>query len=443
MRDLWKNEEGSVVVLVTVSMFALFGFAALALDAGYWFDRSTRMSNVADLSAVSGAKIAVPIDLANPNSAASVAASKTNIQTVANANLGGAVVAGNIVFGCWNQALVSFTPNSNCAAAGPGTVVAANAVGVKSADPSPQSFFARVFGVDPLVVPNATTDLTTLQNPANCTASPNKCYAVAFREFNLQSCLITMSTEKDSLYVNGDINLNMPNCGIHVNGGIDGSNNDVDVDTPYLCANGDIKNPYLEDAADNYCGIMSKPPGPTYTLPTAPANGNVQINNGESQTYSGSGTFTKLDVNQGGTATLNDGKYVFTGNITVQGTLNANNATIILKNGATINVQGTGQIPTLTAPTTGDTAGYALIENCTTSCSGTSSLGGNSTLDYQGNIYLPSQTLELRGTPGISSISTSIIVYELEMKGTADWSNVTMNPSGSGPLLPTQVHLVQ
>jgi len=140
---------------------------------------------------------------------------------------------------------------------------------------------------------------------------------------------------------------------------------------------------------------------------------------------------------------LNSGKYVFTGNITVQGTLNVNNATIILKDGATINVQGGGSIPTLTAPTTGDTAGYAIIENCTTSCSGTSSLGGNSTLDYQGNIYLPSQNLDLRGTPGISSISTTIIVYELEMNGTADWSNVTINPSGSGPLLPTRVHLVQ
>jgi hypothetical protein len=356
------------------------------------------------------------------------------------------VSAGNIVFGCWNEAVNSFTPNSNCAAAGPGTVAAANAVGIKSADPSPQSFFAQVFGVDPVVVPNATTDLATLQNPANCstdTGNPNKCYAVAFRQYNLQSCLITLSTDEDSLYVNGDINLNMPNCGIHVNGGIDGSNNDVNVDTPYLCANGDIKNSYLEDAADNYCGIMSKPPGPTYTLPTAPANGNVQIKNGESQTYSGSGTFSKLDVNQGGTVNLNSGKYVFTGNITVQGTLNANNATIIMKDGAAINVQGTGQIPTLTAPTSGDTAGYAIIENCTTSCSGTSSLGGNSTLDYQGNIYLPSQTLDLRGTPAISSISTSIIVYELEMKGTADWSNVTMNPSGSGPLLPTLVHLVQ
>lgn len=443
MWDLWKNEDGSVVVLVTVSMFALFGFGALALDAGYWFDRTTIMSNVADLAAVSGAKMAVPVDLANPNAAASIAASKTKIQTVANANLGGAVTAGNIAFGCWNQALNSFTPNSNCAAAGAGTVAAANAIGIRSADPTPQSFFARVFGVDPLVVPNSTTDLATLQNPANCTASPNKCYAVAFREFNLQSCLITLSTQDDSLYVNGDINLNMPNCGIHVNGGIDGSNNSIDVETPYLCANGDIKNPDLEEFADNYCGVMSKPAGPTYTLPTSPANGNAQIKNGKSQTYSGGGTFSKLDVNQGGTVNLNSGKYVFTGDVTVNGTLNANGATIILKDGATINVGGTGQIPTLTAPTTGDTAGYAIIENCTVSCSGTSSLGGNSTLDYQGNIYIPSQNLQLRGTPSISSISTSIIVFELEMRGTADWSNVTMNPSGTGPLLPTRVHLVQ
>ncbi|MBL1378443.1 TadE/TadG family type IV pilus assembly protein [Zobellella iuensis] len=51
-----KQQKGAVLILVTVAMFVLLGFTALALDGGYLLLNKTRVQDAVDAAALSGAK---------------------------------------------------------------------------------------------------------------------------------------------------------------------------------------------------------------------------------------------------------------------------------------------------------------------------------------------------------------------------------------------------
>lgn len=464
MKSILSDERGLVLPLVAVSAFALFGFAALAVDAGYWFGRSIIMSNVADMTAISGAKIATPLDLEDAPATLKDSV-RARIRSIADANLSGAAAAAarefspnDLVFGCWEKAVARFTPNSNCTA-GVNGIAAANAVGVRAADPDPQSFFARIFDVDPVVVPNATTDLISLQTPADCSADPNKCYAVAFKELG-KACLIalnpqseaTCSTQTSSAGIDGTITLRMPDCGMHVNGSIQVSNGgSMTVHTAYLCSNAGANTQDVQELPSylDHCGHIrdpfrdmayatNTPTGEALPLLDAP----VASRAGESITLN-PGIYTKgINIGAGSVAILETGKYVIRGSpLAVSGSLDASRGvTLIFESGGTFDIQSSGNVH-LIAPATGDTAGKVIIE--TDGSCGVSDFGGNARLHIQGAIYLRDQTLRLRGAPDASSrIESTIVVDRLNVYADAKW-DVELRPSASAPLLPTRVHLVQ
>lgn len=58
-----KQQKGAVLILVTVALFTLLGFTALALDGGYLLLNKTRLQDVVDISALSGAKTLSSPDL--------------------------------------------------------------------------------------------------------------------------------------------------------------------------------------------------------------------------------------------------------------------------------------------------------------------------------------------------------------------------------------------
>lgn len=53
---MWKEERGSIVVIVALAMTALMGLAALAIDVGRMYVERQRLSVVADAAALSGAQ---------------------------------------------------------------------------------------------------------------------------------------------------------------------------------------------------------------------------------------------------------------------------------------------------------------------------------------------------------------------------------------------------
>ena len=61
MREKWflkgvKNQKGATIVLVAISLVALVGFAALAIDVGYIYAARNELQNVADASALAAAR---------------------------------------------------------------------------------------------------------------------------------------------------------------------------------------------------------------------------------------------------------------------------------------------------------------------------------------------------------------------------------------------------
>ena len=54
-KKLFKNEEGSVVVIVAVMMTVFMGFAAIVIDAGFMYGQKRALQNAADAGALAGA----------------------------------------------------------------------------------------------------------------------------------------------------------------------------------------------------------------------------------------------------------------------------------------------------------------------------------------------------------------------------------------------------
>lgn len=64
-KSVLHNKKGSVLVLVTVSMVALLGFVAVAIDGGYLYFKKTRLQDIADSSALAAA--AAMVEFQSPN----------------------------------------------------------------------------------------------------------------------------------------------------------------------------------------------------------------------------------------------------------------------------------------------------------------------------------------------------------------------------------------
>lgn len=113
MRNLFKNENGSAIVLVALSMVVLMGVAACVVDVGVAFAEKAQLQNAADAAALAGAQ-ELP---ENPEGALEVANSYAEANSLKNGEL-------DINLASDNSAI---------------SVTASNTV---------PTFFARVLGID-------------------------------------------------------------------------------------------------------------------------------------------------------------------------------------------------------------------------------------------------------------------------------------------------------
>ncbi len=175
---------------------------------------------------------------------------------------------------------------------------------------------------------------------------------------------------------------------------------------------------------------------------------------------SGGGCYSSIDIQPNRTLTLRDGVYIVSGgNVSIQGTLNLLNATLLLTNHeadspiGTFNMNATGLINAV-APTTGKWAGMAIyqdrraVDNSPTgnlSSNSPNTINGNSTNKVQGVIYFPSQQVTYNGNGTGSATCTQFVTKRLYWSGNSGINNFTKDCPNMGmrPILaPLKVRLV-
>ena len=158
---------------------------------------------------------------------------------------------------------------------------------------------------------------------------------------------------------------------------------------------------------------------------------NFHLSGGASQTLSvgSSGVYVfcnGLNLSGGASLTLNPGIYVINGgsfNLSGGTTFNATGGVTIVLTGstaagyATANISGGANV-SITAPTSGPTAGLAFFQDRNAPSSGTDSFSGGTTQTITGAIYFPHQAVNYSGgaTAGGSNC-TQLIAYTMTFSG--------------------------
>lgn len=173
-----------------------------------------------------------------------------------------------------------------------------------------------------------------------------------------------------------------------------------------------------------------------YSLaPKNPFEGLSTPTNGTARTYSANGKNTVAlqpgtysgGIDLKGPATLAPGTYVVDGGCLCANateSLTGSGVTIVLKNGATIDINGSANI-NLTAPTSGAHSGILIWEDAATagSVSKTSKINGNSTLHLGGAIYLPTQTMQMNGNTTPTTECLLLASKKIDVSGSASIRN--------------------
>ena len=55
IKDLFRNKEGNVMVIVAAAMVVVLGMAAVGIDVGYIFTAKNQLQTAVDASALAGA----------------------------------------------------------------------------------------------------------------------------------------------------------------------------------------------------------------------------------------------------------------------------------------------------------------------------------------------------------------------------------------------------
>ena len=161
------NSRGSVLILVAISLVVFIGIAALAIDIGHLSTTRNELQNVADAAALAGAGylgseyLALPPS-AHPSKTFTRAEIEAVVQAVAQQNKAAGISISidttntdDLTVGLWNPATKQVDANGTDPLTGPYTSPDAVQVVARRDDSqnSPIStFFAKIFGVDTMVV---------------------------------------------------------------------------------------------------------------------------------------------------------------------------------------------------------------------------------------------------------------------------------------------------
>jgi Flp pilus assembly protein TadG len=390
--------RGVTSTLMALSFMGMLGFAGLATEVGLWYVKKRSMQSAADSAAFSAA----------------IALSTGNASTEAQS------VAGT--YGFVDGSGGTTVTVNNPPTSGPNTSASAVEVTISQ----PQTFtIARLF------LSNA---LTIQARSVAVGASGNGCVLA----------LDTANVTDDSL--SGGATLNLSNCSLYINsvsthalsmsGGARINALSAFITGNYSTSGGAT----LNTTNGTFTGVA--PIGDPYANVSIPSYSgcnqtNFHLSGGASQTLSvGSSSVyvfcNGLNLSGGASLTLNPGIYVINGgsfNLSGGTTFNATGGVTIVLTGstaagyATANISGGANV-SITAPTSGPTAGLAFFQDRNAPSSGTDSFSGGTTQTITGAIYFPHQAVNYSGgaTAGGSNC-TQLIAYTMTFSGGSTFNN--------------------
>lgn len=198
-----RREDGAIAAWFAISIPIFIGFAALAIDMSFGYTMRNKAQVTASSAALAGAAML-------PQVGATSAEVNTAINNVRNEALNFATLnmPGNglvldqndILVGNWNSGSRTFSDQATAQANGLALDAVKVTTRLSDASGNPISlFFAGFFGHD-------TANVNTAAIAVNGGGSPQ------------DACLLSLEpTESDGLYINGNITITSPKCGVCVN----------------------------------------------------------------------------------------------------------------------------------------------------------------------------------------------------------------------------------
>jgi hypothetical protein len=397
------QDRGAIVIITALLITAIIGFAALAIDVGFWYSQKRQLQLAADAGAIGGAW----------------ALSKTGQSSIDNyvihdLSLNNCTAATNCTIVAINNPPTSGTHAGN-----------SQAVEVILSKQAPL-FLAGIFlPVAPTLEaravallapsPACLTLLGSSGSQADLTIAGNG-------QVNSQKCNINVnSSDPNAVSAVGNAVLNVQN--LSVVGGTSTSGN-ATINASQGISTG------ASPATD---------PDANFQIPTAPPC-TSSISTSKSQIIS-QGSYCGFSLTGQADVTMNPGVYYIDGgnfSIAGQASLTGNGVTIIMTNSSSasnatigsVSITGGGNI-TLTPPTTGPTAGFSFITDRRATSSDTNTFAGGSSQNISGTIYMPTAYLKYAGNSSTSQPCLSIIAYGADITGGASLGNGCVNTGGA------------
>lgn len=395
---LHRDRSGSVAILFALMFTVLLGFTALATEVGFVLFKQRQMQSAASSAALGGA---TALMTGHPTFSVEAAAIAT-----------GAGFTTGTVNGIVTTVTVNNPPK------------AGNHIG--------DANYVEVIILQPQTLP-----LSNLP-PFGITQWKIQARAVAAEGNNAGDCILQLNTSSNpGLWLTGGAAINAPLCGVAANsseseavyvedgasltvasvtvvGTVNSSGGTITSTKPVQTSQPAVADPYAGVAIPTYSGCAFNN---YYTNTTG--------------TLSASGTYCGGISIGGGTITMNPGVYILNGgyfSVTAGATVKGTGVTIVMTGSSPANVAtlsiGGGSLITLSAPTTGATAGLVFFQDRTAVSTSVDSIQGGGQLNVTGAIYFPNQEVEYsNGSVTNSSTCTQLIASVIMFTGGASFSN--------------------
>ena len=358
------REAGQVLPLVALSFTMLTGFAGMGVDVGYWEYQQRQQQSATDAAAVGAAQQLLYAGC--PSSSTAITTGQKDAGTNGFTN------GGNVTVSVSNPPASGAYTSDSCA------------VQVSITKQKMPVFFTRLYGKTNNVAETTTATATLMSN----TADNNP-------------CIFLLSTNTSTNF-NG-AHVSAPSCGIEMNGTANFNGSNIAAQRiGYAGSTPNTNGATFSQASPSAMLPIADPcpeiAGCAYLANHTPSATNCTSFNGNG--FHGTiqpGCYSNLNLN-GAVVTMAPGTYIFDGSTNFNGaTVTGNGVTMyVTMSGTPPNFNGSGS--TLSAPTTGNSAGVLYYQD--PGCNQSSPNFNGSSLTVSGLIYAPTSSVNFNGSNG-------------------------------------------